>query len=79
MLLRINHEGMSGREIDALSKVLGAIITEGIMSVSYDSHYDIFYFGSRTEIEKHRKEGYVLSVYDAQVGNFESIHEPPCF
>lgn len=75
----IKKGNMKPRERKALAKVLRPLMRQGICTIAYDSHYDVFYFNGKNKLARDVREGYVLSVFDAQHGNWNSIHEPPNF
>lgn len=75
----VRKSNMGSRERRALAKVLRPLVREGICTIAYDSYHDVFYFRGKSKLAKDVREGFVLSVSDAQHGNWRSIYEPPNF
>lgn len=69
------------RELEALSKNLTPLVViEGMTYFEFNEELDCFFFAaSKATQRKHWNDGYVLSVFDAQQGDWESIHEPANF
>lgn len=76
---RISKGNMGTRERRALAKVLKPLVREGICSIAYNPGYDVFYFRGKRSLQKDVRDGYVLSVSDAEHGAWRTIFEPSNF
>lgn len=76
---RISKSNMGTRERKALARVLKPLVREGICNIGYDPYHDVFFFRGKKSLRKDIRDGYVLSVSDAQHGAWRSIFEPPNF
>lgn len=72
---RISKGNMGTRERKALAKVLKPMVREGICNFAYDTRNDVFFFRGKGALRKDLREGYVLSVSDAQHGAWRTIFE----
>lgn len=71
----IKKSNMGARERKALAKVLKPLVREGICSIAYDARHDVFYFRGKGSLAKDVRDGYVLSVSDANHGAWRTIYE----
>lgn len=75
----VKKSNMGTRERRALAKVLKPLVREGLCTIAYDAYHDVFYFRGKAKLQKDIRDGFVLSVSDAQHGAWRTIFEPSNF
>lgn len=72
---------MGEKELNALCKVLPELVLEAeLFYIEYERDRDCFFFAaSKATQDRHWREGFVLSVADAEAEDWKTIYEPPNF